>query len=95
MTGTHEEWAFAQDDLGRAIEALGFPPELTEAFARQLGSPKAIRRMTAYLYAEKPDRVEDAVDEMLAICSDIETWRKKKEAEEANAAYNDLLNRGL
>jgi hypothetical protein len=35
------------------------------------------------------------VDEMLAICSDIATWRNKKAAEEANAKYNELLYYGI
>jgi len=35
------------------------------------------------------------VDEMLAICSEIGAWRKKKEAEEANSAYNELLDEGF
>jgi hypothetical protein len=35
------------------------------------------------------------VDEMLAICSDIEAWREMKESEAANAFYNDILNNGF
>ena len=31
------------------------------------------------------------VDEMLAIKEEIETWRRKKEAEEAQASYNARL----
>ena len=33
---------------------------------------------------------EIIVDEMLAICSDIDRWREKKDAEEANARYNAI-----
>ena len=32
---------------------------------------------------------------MLAIMSDRERWIQKKEAEEANAAYNEYLNRRM
>jgi hypothetical protein len=32
---------------------------------------------------------------MLAICSEIDAWKKKKESEAANAAYNALLYYGL
>jgi hypothetical protein len=32
---------------------------------------------------------------MLAIMSDRERWIAKKEAEAANARYNEILNRGL
>ena len=30
-----------------------------------------------------------------AICSEINTWRDKKESEEANARYNGMLYNGL
>lgn len=33
--------------------------------------------------------------EALAICSDIEAWREKKEVEAANAKYNELLYYGI
>ena len=31
------------------------------------------------------------VDEMLAICAEIETWREKKESQKAQARYNARL----
>jgi hypothetical protein len=42
----------------------------------------------------KPRKAELIVDEMLAICSDIDAWKKKKVVEEANAKYNELLYYG-
>ena len=33
------------------------------------------------------------IDEMLAIRSDIDAWREKKESQEAQAAYSSWLNR--
>ena len=48
-----------------------------------------------HLYNVKPSSVELVVDEMLAIRDDIDRWKDKKAAEEANAAYNDILNNGL
>ena len=51
--------------------------------------------MLAYLYNVKPRTAELIVDEMLAICSDIDTWHNKKAAEEANARYNELLYYGI
>ena len=38
---------------------------------------------------------EEIADEMLAIMSDREQWIAKKEAEEANARYTQLLNENL
>ena len=32
---------------------------------------------------------------MESIRSEIETWRAKKDSEEANARYNEVLNQGL
>ena len=89
------EWARARDELVRNIERLGFPAELGEEIAKNLGSPKAMERMNAYLYNVKPRSAELIVDEMLAICSDIESWRERKAAQEANARYNELLNCGF
>ena len=31
------------------------------------------------------------MDEMLAICAEIEAWREKKESQEAQAGYNAWL----
>ena len=89
------EWARNRDELVQAVESLGFPAELGVQIAKQLGSPKAINRMIGYLYQVKPNSAELIVDEMLAICSDIDRWREKKASEEANARYNDMLNNGL
>ena len=95
MTTDQREWARARDELVGTITGLGFPKELGNEIAKALGSPKAMRRMNAYLYNEKPGSAELIVDEMLAIREDIDRWKDKKAAEEANAAYNDILNYGL
>ena len=95
MSGAQREWSRAKEELVAAVCGLGFPEELGTQIAKQLGSPKAMQRMTAYLAYEKPKSAEIIVDEMLAILSDIERWREKKTAEEANAKYNELLYHGL
>ncbi len=88
-------WGRTKDELVSEVEHLGFPGELGEQLAKMLGSPKAMERMISYLHYVKPDKAELIVDEALAICSDIDRWRDKKAAEEANARYNDMLNYGL
>ena len=88
------EWAQTRDELCAAVEALGFPAELGDACAKHLGSPKAMRRMIAYLQYEKPKKAEIVVDEMLAIRSEIDLWKEKKAAEEANRKYNEMLYYG-
>ena len=92
---SRQEWTRAKDSLVRDIKALGFREDLGEAIARQLGSPKAMQRMSAYLWNVKPHTQELIVDEMLAICSEIDAWKEKKASEAANAAYNEILYYGL
>ena len=95
MTDYQKEWSRSKDRLVLAVKKLGFPEELGVAVAKQLGSPKAMDRMLSYLYNVKPNKVELVVDEMLAICSDIDRWREKKESEAANARYNEILCYGF
>ncbi len=59
--------------------------------ARELKSPKAIDRLTSYLYQARPASVEMIADETLAIAAEVDTWRKKKESREAQSAYNTWL----
>ena len=91
MTNSRNEWAQARDELVDSIKQLGFPEELGHEVAKNLGSPKAMRRMNSYLYQVKPQRVELVVDEMLAIKREIEAWRDKKASLEANEKYNQML----
>ena len=76
MMDSRKEWARGRDQLVSAVKDLGLPEELGEQIAKQLGSPKAMDRMMGYLYYVKPRSAELIVDEMLAICSDIDRWRK-------------------
>ena len=92
---SNNEWSKTKNRLVEEIAALGFPAELGEMVAKNLGSPQAMERMISYLSYVKPNTAELIVDEMLAICSDINAWRDKKESLEANARYNEILNNGL
>ena len=85
------EWSMAKADLCREVRLLGFPAEFADLLAKELGSPRAISRMTAYLRRTKPHSVEMIVDEMLAISAEAKAWREKKESEEAQASYNAYL----
>jgi len=89
------EWTDARDELVQVLENLGFPKEIGNSIAKELGSPKAIRRMTAYLRQVRPRSMELIADEMIAICSEIAVWRDKKESLKANSAYNEMLYRGF
>ena len=89
------EWSAAKERLVQTVVQLGFREDLGEAIARNLGSPKAMERMISYLINVKPHSEELLVDEMLAICSEIDAWREKKASEQANAKYNEILNYGF
>lgn len=88
-------WAITRDALVKEMVELGFSAQLGELVAKNLRSPKAMERMRAYLSYVKPKSEELVVDEMLAICDEINAWRAKKEAREANESYNVLLYYGL
>lgn len=93
--GNRQEWAEARDALVKDMVALGFPEEFGIIIAKHLESPRAMRRMSAYLCQVKPQNEILIVDEMLSIRSEVDAWKDKKASEEANAAYNEMLNYGL
>lgn len=76
-----------------ASAKLGFPEEFGKLIAKNLGSEKAMNRMTEYLVKVKPRSPELVADEMLAIMEDRNRWAAKKEAEDINSKYNEFLNR--
>ena len=85
------EWTMAKGDLCREVLSLGFPKEFGDLLAKELGSPRAIGRMAAYLRSTRPRSVEMIVDEMLAIAAEAKTWRERKESREAQASYTAYL----
>ena len=91
MTENQRIWVQSRNELVHEVTALGFSAELAELMARELKSPKAIDRMASYVRQVHPHSEEMLVDEMLAIKSEIETWREKKESQEAQAKYNARL----
>ena len=92
MNPNQRIWAQARDRLAAALAAQGYPGELAGVLAKQLKSPRAIDRMTAYLHQARPRSVEMIVDEMLAICAEIDAWHAKKESREAQESYNAWLD---
>ena len=92
MTPNQRRWAEARDGLVAAVTRRGFSEALAELMARQLKSPKAIDRMTAYVCQANPRSEEMLVDEMLAICDEIETWRERKESLEAQEKVSAWYN---
>ena len=92
MTPNQRAWAWSRDRLASAVSALGYPEEFGDLLAKQLGSPKAIDRLTSYICQARPGPMETIIDEMLAIRDEIEAWREKQESREAQEKYNAWLN---
>lgn len=92
--------------LGRASEqtkqlyivllSKGYPKELCAEIAyKNMNTDYTATRMLGYLYRVTNPRIEDLVDEMLAILSDREAIIQKKELEHAQAVLNDMYKNGL
>ena len=77
MTPNQRAWAWSRNRLASAVSALGYPEEFADLLAKQLGSPKAIDRLTSYICQARPGSMETIIDEMLAIRDEIEAWREK------------------
>lgn len=92
MTPNQRNWSRARNELAAAVSSLGYPEEFADLLAKQLKSPRAIERMTSWIYLARPRNMEMIADEMLAICSDVQAWREKKESQEAQAGYSAWLN---
>ena len=94
MTLYQRIWSDARNRLARSAAALGYPEELADLLAGELGSPKAIDRMASYLNQARPGPLELIVDEMLAIRAEIGAWRERKESRTAQAEYSAWLRSG-
>ena len=79
----------------KEITGLGYPEGFGRDIAKILGSPKAIDRMWAWLRGFRPESADMIADEVLAIRSEIDAWRQKKSAQEANMRYNEIVNYGI
>ena len=77
--------------LYRMMVERGYPENLCDLVSRNLNTDYTASRMIGYLshYSHLPD--VEVVDEMLAIKAEIDAWREKKEAMEAQARYNARL----
>lgn len=73
----------------------GFPKEFGIILADELHTEKQMSRMIGYLLQSKHVKMEDIVDEMLAIQADFASYRQKKITEYNNAQYNTLLAKGI
>lgn len=72
------------DELYKVLLTKGYPKELCAEIAyKNLNTDYTATRMLGYLYRYTEPRLEDVIDEMIAILSDREEIIKKKEMEQA------------
>lgn len=84
------------DELYKVLLTKGYPKELCAEIAyKNLNTDYTATRMLGYLYRYTEPRLEDVIDEMIAILSDREESRKKKEMERTQAAINEIYRNGL
>ena len=84
------------DELYHALKEKGYPDALCREIAyKYLNTDYTATRMLGYLYRVSAPRVEDVVDEMLAILSDRDAIIQKKELEHAQATINSVYRKGL
>lgn len=84
------------DELYKVLLTKGYPKEFCAEIAyKNLNTDYTATRMLGYLYRYTEPRLEDVIDEMIAILSDREEFRKKKEMERTQAAINEIYRNGL
>ena len=84
------------DELYKVLLTKGYPKELCAQIAyKNLNTDYTATRMLGYLYRYIEPRLEDVIDEMIAILSDREEIIKKKEMEQAQAVINEIYRNGL
>lgn len=84
------------DELYKVLLTKGYPKEFCAEIAyKNLNTDYTATRMLGYLYRSAEPRLEDVIDEMIAILSDREEIIKKKEMEQAQAVINEIYRNGL
>lgn len=84
------------DELYKVLLDRGYPKEFCAEIAyKNMNTDYTATRMLGYLYRVANPRIEDLVDEMLAILSDREAIVRKKELEHAQATINSVYREGL
>ena len=84
------------NELFRALREKGFPDDFCrEAAYKRMNTDYTATRMLGYLYRYTEPRIEDVVDEMLAILSDRDMLVRKHELEQAQAKLNRIYRYGL
>ena len=84
------------DELYKILLSKGYPKELCAEIAyKNMNTDYTATRMLGYLSRISNPRIEDLIDEMLAILSDRNAIIQKKELEQAQSVINDVYQNGL
>lgn len=84
------------DELYKILLSKGYPKELCAEIAyKNMNTDYTATRMLGYLYRISNPRIEDLIDEMLAILSDRNAIIQKKELEQAQSVINDVYQNGI
>ena len=84
------------DELYKILLSKGYPKELCAEIAyKNMNTDYTATRMLGYLYRISNPRIEDLIDEMLAILSDRNAIIQKNELEQAQSVINDVYQNGL
>lgn len=84
------------EELYKHLLSKGYPKEFCAEIAyKNMNTDYTATRMLGYLYRVTDPRIEDLVDEILAILSDRDEIIRKKEMEQAQAVINDMYKNGL
>lgn len=84
------------EQIYQVLLSKGYPKELCAEIAyKNMNTDYTATRMLGYLYRYSEPRIEDVIDEMIAILSDREEIIKKKELEHAQTVINDIYRNGL
>ena len=84
------------DELYKVLLDRGYPKEFCAEIAyKNMNTDYTATRMLGYLYRVSNPRIEDLVDEMLAILSDRDAIIQKKEMEHVQAVINEIYRNGL
>ena len=84
------------NELYKILLDRGYPKEFCAEIAyKNMNTDYNATRMLGYLYRVSDPRIEDVVDEMLAILSDRDAIIQKKEMEHAQAVINEIYRNGL
>ena len=84
------------DELYKILLSKGYPKERCAEIAyKNMNTDYTATRMLGYLYRISNPRIEDLIDEMLAILSDRNAIIQKKEVEQAQSVINDVYQNGL